>query len=231
MALDLDRIRGLCFDIDGTLRDTDNDLVARLEAWSRPLGLFLTQKQIHLLSRRGVMAIESPGNALQTFLDRLGLDSYLDALGNLFQRHHQESQTDPFQMIPRTRQMLAALHPHYRLAVVSARNERQTMVFLEKNVLTSYFTTIVTFQTCRYTKPHPDPILWAASQMGLQPDACVMIGDTTVDIRAGKAAMAQTVGVLCGFGEEFELRRSGADLILAETADLIEILFANPLAL
>jgi len=41
--------------------------------------------------------------------------------------------------------------------------------------------------------------------------------------------MAQTVGVLCGFGEEFELHQSGADLILAETADLIEILFAKPL--
>lgn len=43
--------------------------------------------------------------------------------------------------------------------------------------------------------------------------------------------MAQTVGVLCGFGEEYELRQSGADLILAETADLIEILFAKPLVI
>ena len=41
-----------------------------------------------------------------------------------------------------------------------------------------------------------------------------MIGDTTVDMRAGKAAGAQTVGVLCGFGEEPELRQLGADLIL-----------------
>jgi phosphoglycolate phosphatase-like HAD superfamily hydrolase len=56
-------------------------------------------------------------------------------------------------------------------------------------------------------------------------------GDTTLDIRAGKAATAQTVGVLCGFGEEYEIRRSGADLILAETADLIEILFAKPLVI
>ena len=36
-----------------------------------------------------------------------------------------------------------------------------------------------------------------------------MIGDTTVDIRAGRSAGAQTVGVLCGFGEENELRRIG----------------------
>jgi phosphoglycolate phosphatase-like HAD superfamily hydrolase len=45
-----------------------------------------------------------------------------------------------------------------------------------------------------------------------------------VDIRSGKAAHAQTVGVLCGFGEEPELRRHGADLILASTAELGNIL-------
>ena len=54
-----------------------------------------------------------------------------------------------------------------------------------------------------------------------------MIGDTTVDIRAGRAAGAQTVGVLCGFGSERELRRAGADLILASTAELGEMLGAG----
>ncbi len=51
-----------------------------------------------------------------------------------------------------------------------------------------------------------------------------MIGDTTVDIQAGRAAGAQTIGVLCGFGEEEELRRKGADMILTETAEVIQVL-------
>jgi phosphoglycolate phosphatase-like HAD superfamily hydrolase len=51
-----------------------------------------------------------------------------------------------------------------------------------------------------------------------------MIGDTIVDIRSGKAAGAQTVAVLCGFGSQRELRRAGADLILSSTPDLLEIL-------
>ena len=70
-------------------------------------------------------------------------------------------------------------------------------------------------------------MVWAARQMGLEPQECVMIGDTTVDIRAGKAAGAQTVGVLCGFGDEKELRRAGADLILPSTADLAQVLFGE----
>ena len=54
-----------------------------------------------------------------------------------------------------------------------------------------------------------------------------MIGDTTVDIRAGRSAGAQTVGLLCGFGEEPELRRVGADLILAATSDLEKVLLSD----
>ena len=65
---------------------------------------------------------------------------------------------------------------------------------------------------------HPDPILFAARQMGVPPETCLMIGDTTVDMRAGKAAGAKTVGVLCGFGQEAELHHAGADLILATTS-------------
>jgi phosphoglycolate phosphatase len=59
--------------------------------------------------------------------------------------------------------------------------------------------------------------------MGVAPESCLMIGDTTVDMRAGKSAGAQTVGVLCGFGEENELRRAGADAIFKSTADLKEL--------
>ena len=41
-----------------------------------------------------------------------------------------------------------------------------------------------------------------------------MVGDTVVDIQAGKAAGAQTVGVLCGFGTQRELERAGADSLV-----------------
>ena len=71
---------------------------------------------------------------------------------------------------------------------------------------------------------YPDPILFVARQMGVSPEACLMIGDTTVDMRAGRAAGAITVGVLCGFGQEVELLRAGADLILPTTSLIIQAL-------
>jgi phosphoglycolate phosphatase-like HAD superfamily hydrolase len=53
-----------------------------------------------------------------------------------------------------------------------------------------------------------------------------MVGDTTVDIRAGVAAGTQTVGVLCGFGERHELERAKANLILESTTELADVLLS-----
>ena len=61
--------------------------------------------------------------------------------------------------------------------------------------------------------------------MQLPPEHCLMIGDTTVDILAGKRAGAQTVGLLCSFGTEGELRRAGTDIILSNLRELHELLF------
>jgi len=48
-----------------------------------------------------------------------------------------------------------------------------------------------------------------------------------VDMRAGKSAGAQIVGVLCGFGEEPELRRFGAEAILKSTNELASVLLGK----
>jgi len=126
--------------------------------------------------------------------------------------------------VPGVKEMLEALYGKYPMAVVSARDDKSTRAFLEQFELTGYFDEIVTAITAEHTKPFPDPILYAAEKMGVSPENCLMIGDTTVDIRAGKAAGTQTVGVLCGFGERAELERRGTDLILDTTADLADVL-------
>ncbi|NWF64605.1 MAG: HAD-IA family hydrolase, partial [Chloroflexi bacterium] len=116
------------------------------------------------------------------------------------------------------------LHGRYPMAVVSARDEKGTLAFLQRFDLVKYFDVVVTGLSAEHTKPYPDPVLLAAKTMSTAPEHCLMIGDTTVDIRAGKAAGAQTVGVLCGFGEEPELRKIGADEIIADTPKLLDLL-------
>jgi HAD superfamily hydrolase (TIGR01509 family) len=215
MALEKSRIRALCFDVDGTLSDTD-DLYAQKVTPFLPRFLFRDPERA---ARRLIMWIESPGNALMGLPDRFGLDDELAAVINWLSRHRQTT-WKRYLLIPGVDEMLANLHGRFPMAVVSARDEHGTRAFLDHFNLTRHFDVIVTALTAEHTKPYPDPILFAAQKMGVAPESCLMIGDTTVDMCAGKSAGAQTVGVLCGFGEEEELMRKGADLILKSTAEV-----------
>jgi HAD superfamily hydrolase (TIGR01549 family) len=223
MPLHVSRIRAICFDVDGTLSDTDNVVVDKLTCLLKPFHFLFPKKGIQQVARRFVMASEDPANFLIGIPDVIGLDDEIFALSDWVARKSRKK-PKKFQIIEGTRGMLTELSKRYPLAVVSARDMRMTRIFLEQFDLLPYFKCIATAQTCKYTKPYPDPILWSAEQMGVTPDACLMVGDTIVDIRAGSKAGAQTVGVLCGFGEEDELRKRGADMILATTPELVQVL-------
>ncbi len=222
MPLKVPEIKALCFDVDGTLSNTD-DLYAQKVSKFFPRLLF---KDPAHAARRFVMWIESPGNALLGLADSLHLDDEMVAFINWLSRHRRLS-SKKFLLVPGVDEMLKHLHGRYPMAIVSARDEMGTMRFLEKFDLVRYFDAIVTGLSAKYTKPYPDPVLLAAQKMNVPPENCLMIGDTTVDIRAGKSAGAQTLGVLCGFGEEAELRRFGADEIVEDTTKLLEILTAD----
>jgi phosphoglycolate phosphatase-like HAD superfamily hydrolase len=169
------------------------------------------------------METEGTANFLMGLPDRVGLDDEIFALKDWIVRRS-KMKVQPFQIIHGVKDMLEALCHRYPLAVVSARDTSSTMSFLDQFELVPYFKVICTDQTCAHTKPYPDPILFAAERMGVPPQACLMVGDTSVDIRAGQAAGAQTVGVLCGFGEELELRTLGADMLLSTTPELTQVL-------
>ncbi|MFN8384322.1 MAG: HAD family hydrolase [Anaerolineales bacterium] len=219
MSLDTQKIKALCFDVDGTLSDTDDLYVQKV---TRFFPRFLFKDPDHS-ARRFVMWMEAPGNALLGLADTLNLDDEMVAVINWLSLHRKHS-SKQFLLVPGVDELLKQLHGRYPMSVVSARDEHGTMAFLEQYDLVKYFDVIVTGLSAPHTKPYPDPILLAAQKMNVAPENCLMIGDTTVDIRAGKSAGAQTVGVLCGFGEEPELKKMGADLILKDTPTLLEIL-------
>lgn len=223
MPLHVSRIRAICFDVDGTLSDTDDILQGRFVRLLKPFHPLFPRHDLPTMARRLVMSLEAPANFLISIPDLLGLDRILFALFDQFARIN-HSKPGKFLLIPGVKEMLEELASRYPLAVVSARDEHTTRRFLDQFGLTPLFSCIATSQTCRHTKPFPDPILWAADQMGVSPEACLMVGDTTVDIRAGRAANAQTVGVLCGFGEREELQKHQADMVLSTTSELVKVL-------
>ena len=227
MPLDTARIQALCFDVDGTLNDTDDLYAHRFTSWLRPLRWLFPRQDTLAFARHLVMFTETPAQFFFGLPDRLGFDDRINALGDWLHQRSVARRNASFSILPGIQEMLQALQPHYPLSVVTARGQRTTLRFLEEYNLHQHFTSVASGQTCRHTKPFPDPVLWAARQMSVPPQNCLMIGDTVVDILAGKAAGAQTVGVLCGFGTQTELLRAGADLVLPSTAMIVEALGKN----
>ncbi len=223
--LDIQKIRVLCFDVDGTLSDTDDYYVNKLTGRFQHMPRFLMPDP-ERAARRLVMWSESPGNAMLGWTDTIGLDRPIVSLIDFMYRHRKRKWSQ-FLVVPGVQEMLTRLKGQYPMVIVSARDEDSTLEFLKESDLLTYFDVVISVLSARHTKPYPDPILLAAKKMNVAPEECLMIGDTTVDVRAGKAAHAQTVSVLCGFGEEDELRRRNPDLILPSTADLADTLLGK----
>lgn len=221
---DLSRVKAILFDIDGTLADTDNTYVRRIAHSLRPFRhLFRGHNPTHF-ARQLVMFAETPFNTFLTLMDRLHLDEMLALI--LKGKHGTQYSTRPRIdiLITGVLPALQQIASRYPMAIVTSRQEESTLSFIRQFQLQGLFSAVVSARTCRRTKPHPDPVRWAAKGLGVAPEDCLMVGDTDVDIRSGSLAGAQTVGVLCGFGSRRELERAGTNLILEHTAQLAFVL-------
>ena len=90
--------------------------------------------------------------------------------------------------------------------------------------LEKLFEVIVTADDVLNKKPAAEPLVKCSEMLGITPDKCVYVGDTRVDIRAGKAAGMKTVGVLTGFDDYDALKNETPDVILRSITHLGEAL-------
>lgn len=219
-AFDASRVRALLFDLDGTLADTDDQYIQRAARLLRSVNFLLPRRDPIRFLRFMLNATETPLNFLMTVPDRVGLDDELESVKRYMHRVRGVGSPKHFLLIDGIRPMLDCVSKDYLLALVTSRTEREADAFLAQFDLRGHFQTVVSAFSATRVKPHPAPVRLASERLGLPVENCVLIGDTAVDILAGRRAGAQTVGVLCGFGLRAELERSGANLILESTAEV-----------
>ncbi|NLD72376.1 MAG: HAD-IA family hydrolase, partial [Chloroflexi bacterium] len=111
--------------------------------------------------------------------------------------------------------------------VVTTRARREAHAIVRRAGLDAHFDAIVTRQDVWFLKPHPEPIRRAATLLGVAPEECIMVGDTTMDVRAARSAGAFAVGVLTGMAIREELERAGAQCILDQATDLEPLLLGQ----
>lgn len=223
-GLDGARVQAVLFDVDGTLAETDEEYLRRLVRLVRPLRFLFGRAGEARVLRRWMMASEGMASFLLTVPDRLGIDEPLAALTDRLAGWRGLGRPGTFHAVQGVPEMLARLARRLPLAVVSSRDRRGTLAFLDQWNLRSHFAAIITALSAPRMKPHPSPVYAAAKALGVAPERCLMVGDTRADILAGRRAGAQTAGVLCGFGEREELEACGADVILESTAEVARLL-------
>jgi HAD superfamily hydrolase (TIGR01549 family) len=84
---------------------------------------------------------------------------------------------------------------------------------------------IITTDDVTEKKPAPGPLIACAVKLGVSPHRSAYIGDTRVDIRAGKAAGMQAIGVLTGFDDYEDLMNENPDAVIGSIAELGTAIF------
>jgi len=220
----LPHLEAILLDLDGTLIETDNRWVALLASKLTWLARALPRLDVQALARRIVMAIETPANYVMSALEHLGLGSGFFGLADRVRRAKGLATREASELVPGSRRLLSELEGRVKLAVVTTRAHPEATAFVEQAELSDCFQAIVTRQDVLRMKPHPEPIRKAAALLGVSPEACAMVGDTTADVKAAKRAGAFAVAVLSGFGLHAELERAGADLVLPRAELLLDYL-------
>jgi phosphoglycolate phosphatase len=204
-------LRGVLFDLDGTLIDSAPDLAGaanrlRAEHGLAPLPLADLRPMVGS-GARGMVGVAfgvAPGEPRFELLRDAFLAHYAAGLLEL---------TRPFDGVD---DLLGALEAAgIPWGIVTNKATRFTMPIVAGLGLAQRAAVVVCGDTTPHAKPHPEPLLHAARAMGLAPADVVYVGDDLRDAQAARAAgmtmIAATWGYL-GLGEP--VHAWGADAVL-----------------
>ena len=218
------RLRLVIFDVDGTLVDSQSDILAAMAA-----GFAVVGEEVP--PRAAVLGIV--GLSLDVAVARLVphlpgtvraeiVEGYKAAYMRL-RAEQGVALSSP--LYPQARETLDALRcvPDMLLGVATGKSERGLMKLMEGHALEDYF---VTRQVADHhpSKPHPAMIEACMADAGAIPANTAMIGDTSFDMAMAKAAGVVAIGVAWGYHAPHDLSAAGADIVVERPADLFDAL-------
>lgn len=208
----------LCFDLDGTLIDSGDDLVQATIHSLHGLGIDPPPPEVIIGyvggGARGLLQ-GSLGEAATPERLEAGLAAFIDYYGA-----HLLDHTLPYPGVEEVLRHFFATRP---LAVITNKPEAFSRTILEGLGLAGYFREILGYDSVERKKPHPEGILQVLQGWGAEPTRAVMVGDSDHDILAGKAAGTVTVAVAYGFKSAEELLSAGPDYLIHDIRELIAL--------
>jgi phosphoglycolate phosphatase len=211
----------LFFDLDGTLIDSRDDLADAINLALAELGFpvipvtsvydFIGEGVFNLLERSLTASL---GSAPDEGLTNRAIEVFKDIYGR-----NCLNKTVLYREVTATLDRL----DRFRKAVITNKPRDFSVRILEALGVAGHFEMISGGDSFPARKPHPQPLEMTAQTLGVALADCVMIGDSRVDIEAGRNAGVRTVGCTFGFRGRNELIAAGADFLIDDFASLLNL--------
>lgn len=211
-------VQAVCFDLDGTLLDTLEEIAVSANAVLERHGL-----PVHPVPAYRYFVGDGVRRLIKRVLppDQVVPDRVSELTRELSQEYDRRD-NELTQIYPGIESMLGALVERgIPLAVLSNKPHALTLACLERFFPQVSFSVAMGQQDDIPRKPDPAGALRVASTMGLKPGAILYLGDTDVDMKTASAAGMIPAGVLWGFRDRAELERHGAAHLLENPAEVL----------
>lgn len=204
------------FDVDGTLSDSQAQIVASVTRGFTAVGLAVPD-------RRTILSIV--GLSLPEAMARLAPEATAELRAEIIETYkssyHLHRQRDPAPLYPGAVETLDRLagQQDMILGIATGKSRRGLNALCDHHGIGGYFLTRQVADD-HPSKPHPAMVEAALAEAGVPSARAVMIGDTTYDIEMGRAAGVATIGVSWGYHPVADLRDAGAVRIVDSFAAL-----------
>lgn len=121
-------------------------------------------------------------------------------------------------------ELIERLHKDYKIGVLSNKQDIFVKQLSAQILKADSYDAAQGVIPNRPTKPHPFLSEKIATDMGVIPEECIIVGDSDIDILTAKQADMTHIGVAWGFRSEEFLRQNGATRIAHTPEELEEII-------
>lgn len=216
-----ENVQAVLFDLDGTLIDSAPDLGAAVDKMrvargmsSLPLSHY---RPMAGAGARGMIGLAFGWTPDHPDYEQLKEEFFVNYESCMTER------TFAFEGVAQLIQELVDLKIPW--GVVTNKSKRFAEPLTQAMPLFASAAVVISGDTTPHAKPHPAPLLEAAKRLGVDPTACVYVGDDERDIVAGHAAQMKTVAATYGYlGAQADVQRWQAHAQIDSPEQLLELL-------
>lgn len=134
---------------------------------------------------------------------------------SIFQKHYLAHVSDLSRPFPGVVAGLDRLKARgFRLACITNKAEAFTLPLLRNLELYKYFELVLSGDSLPKQKPDPLPLLHACKHFGITPEHGMLIGDSSNDVEAARAAGMPVICVPYGYNHGHDIRESHPDAVV-----------------